>query len=120
MDLGSYFLYDEKTIERDSFEYTNYLILLLAYNQYNFLYEYFTSERGLELQVKDRFKPIWYALMYYMQDKHPSEYLRMGGELKETVEEIKKTVEEIVKKVGAMKENAALEVQEGQQGVLNT
>lgn len=38
-------------------------------------------------------KPIWYALMYYMQDQYPNEYLRMGEELEETVKEIIDRVE---------------------------
>jgi len=33
--------------------------------------------------------------MYYLQDEYPNEYLRMGEELKETVEEIIAEVEEM-------------------------
>jgi benzoyl-CoA reductase/2-hydroxyglutaryl-CoA dehydratase subunit BcrC/BadD/HgdB len=36
----------------------------------------------------DRFKPIYFALMYFMQDEFPNEYRRMGEELHETVEEV--------------------------------
>ncbi|MEM6801670.1 MAG: hypothetical protein AAF696_09730, partial [Bacteroidota bacterium] len=40
-------------------------------------------------------KPIYYALMYYMQDEYPNEYLRMGEELEETVQEIIAKVEQM-------------------------
>ncbi|MFT4761904.1 MAG: hypothetical protein ACI9LN_003887 [Saprospiraceae bacterium] len=34
-------------------------------------------------------------LMYYLQDKYPNEYLRMGDELKETVEELIAQIEKL-------------------------
>ena len=69
--------------------------LLLAKKQYPFLYDYFTSPQATEHKLKDKLKPIWYALMYYMQDQHPNEYLRMGEELEETVQEIIDKVEQM-------------------------
>jgi TPR repeat protein len=95
--LGDQFLFDDALIEESYDEYTHFLLLLLANNQYEYLYQYFNSERGIEKQVKDRFKPIWYALMHYMQDQYPSEYLRMGDELSETVKEIISKVESLRK-----------------------
>ncbi len=89
------FIYDIELAEDTYEDFILYLQLLLAKNQYTTLYNYFTSEKAQELQLKDRFKPIWYALMYYMQDEHPNEYLKMGGELKETVEEIIAEVEQM-------------------------
>ncbi len=41
-----------------------------------------------EHNLRDKLKPMYYALMYYMQDEYPDEYKKMGGELKQTVEEI--------------------------------
>jgi len=41
-----------------------------------------------EYQLCERLKPLYYALMSLMQDKYPNEILRMGAELKETVDEI--------------------------------
>lgn len=72
----------------------NSFLLALAKNQSSLLYDYFTSEKGTALYARERFTPIWYALMYYMQDTHPSEYLRMPPELEETVQEIIDKVEE--------------------------
>ena len=69
--------------------------LLIAKNQYTFLYSYFNSPKAKEHRLKERLKPLWYALMYYMQDEYPNEYLRMGEELKETVEEIIAQVEQM-------------------------
>ena len=73
----------------------DYFYLLIAKNQYQFLYNYLTSPQASEHNLKDKLKPIWYALMYYMQDEHPNEYLRMGEELEETVKEIIEKVEQM-------------------------
>lgn len=88
------FKVSEKFLSNED-EWTIYLILLLAKSQYPYLYTYFTSETAEELHLKDRFKPIWYALMHYMKDKYPTEYLRMPPELKETVQEIIAKVEQM-------------------------
>jgi hypothetical protein len=45
----------------------------------------FTENR---FNIRDKYKPIYYALMYFMQDSIPDEYKRMGTELKQTVEEV--------------------------------
>ena len=62
-----------------------YLELLLAKKQYHTAYNYFQQE---EWQLKDRFKPLYYATLHFLQDEYPTEYLRMGPELKETVDDI--------------------------------
>ena len=61
------------------------LLMLLAKKQYNFTLKLFESP---DLNLKEIHKPVYYALMYFMQDRFPDEYKRMGGELKETVEEV--------------------------------
>ncbi len=61
------------------------LLLLIAKKQYHLTLKLF-EEKAYNL--KERYKPIYYALMYFMQDEYPNEYKKMGGELKETVEEI--------------------------------
>lgn len=66
--------------------------LLLAKKQYHMAYKYFQQE---EWQLKDRFKPLYYATMYFLQDEYPTEYLRMGPELAETVQDILKEVEQM-------------------------
>lgn len=81
-------IYDENFLESRFEDIKFLLLLMLAKKQYVILYRYFTNDSGKELETKDRFKPIWYALMFYMLDQYPNEYLKMGEELRETVEEI--------------------------------
>lgn len=91
------FLYDKEYLDSEYYNKwaQNYLLLLLAKKQYPYLLEYFTGEEGKKVNSKDRFKPIYYALMYYLQDEYPLEYLRMGPELKETVDEVRAKAEQM-------------------------
>jgi len=73
---------------------SKYFVNLLSISQYQFVYQYFNSERGQSLQLKDHLLPIYYALMHYLKDEYPQEYLRTPPELKETVQEIMDKVEE--------------------------
>jgi len=69
-----------------------YLTFLIKLKQYN------KAKEFLELpkyKLKEHFKPIWYALMYFMQDEYPNEYKKMGSELKESVEEMIKKIESL-------------------------
>jgi len=61
------------------------LTLLLAKHQAPWLLELFTSPEGEQANLKDRFKPIYYAVLKKLD--HP-DFLRMGEELRETVDEI--------------------------------
>ncbi len=70
------------------------LMLLIAKKQYYLTLNYFND---IDLGLKVRFKPIYYALMYFMKDEYPNEYRKMGGELKETVEEIIQQIKEMAK-----------------------
>ena len=71
------------------------LVFLISRQQYDFLLSFFNDEKAEALYLKERFKPIYYTLMYFLQDKFPREYLRMGEELEETVEEIIAQVEKM-------------------------
>lgn len=62
-----------------------YLNLLIAKGQYYKAKDFFELP---DYQLKDRYKPIWYALMSLMQDDFPNEIKNMGSELKESVNEI--------------------------------
>ncbi len=64
----------------------------MAKNQQQALYNLFTSPQGQEQEFKDRFKPIWYAILKKLD--HP-DFLRMGDELKQTVEEILAKAEQL-------------------------
>ncbi len=69
----------------DDFLAIDFLKLLLAKKQYHTAYNYFQQE---EWQLKDRFKPLYYATLYFLQDEYPTDYLRMGPELRETVDDV--------------------------------
>ncbi|WP_294962822.1 winged helix-turn-helix domain-containing protein [Sulfurimonas sp.] len=67
-----------------------YLTLLISKGQY------YQAKKFLEIpeyQLKERYKPIWYALMTLMQDDFPNEIKKMGSELKESVDEVLKEIE---------------------------
>jgi len=73
-----------------------YLILLMAKKQYNSLFKLFSEN---EFKLKDKFKPTYYALMYFMKnqnEKFEIEYKKVGEELQETVKEIIEEVKKIV------------------------
>ena len=68
---------------------SSYLTLLMAYEQYHRTHFCFDFQ-----DLKEQFKPIWYALMTLMQDEFPHEIKKMGSELQESVDEVLKRVEE--------------------------
>ncbi|MCW8834456.1 MAG: tetratricopeptide repeat protein, partial [Colwellia sp.] len=57
--------------------------LFLAKEQTNLVDRWFKK-----YDIKERFKPLYYALMSLMKEQYPNETLRMGSELTETVNEI--------------------------------
>jgi len=72
-----------------------YSVVLLAKGQYYFLKNILEEEN-----LKEKYKPIWYALMTLMQDEFPHEIKKMGSELQESVDEVLKKVEEYRVKYG--------------------
>ncbi|GAW95840.1 MULTISPECIES: AAA family ATPase [Colwellia] len=62
--------------------------LFLAKGQTNLVDRWFK-----EYNFKERFKPLYYALMSLMREQYPNEILRMGSELTETVNEILEDIE---------------------------
>lgn len=69
-----------------------HLLFLLARGAYEFLYENFNTEQAQDLKLQDRLKPFYYSLLSNMSQEHADEFLRMGNELKETVNEINQQV----------------------------
>jgi len=59
------------------------IVTFMAYKQYEGIYRIFK-----EFELKKGLLPMYYALMYFMQDKLPNEYLKTNPEIKETVDEI--------------------------------
>lgn len=70
----------------------NILLLLIAKKQYHFTLQLFQNEKW---NLKDRLKPIYYVLMHYLKDEYPNEYIKMGNELKQPVEDIMKQIEQM-------------------------
>jgi len=65
-----------------------YLILLMAKKQYNSCIKLFNEN---DFRLKDKFRPTYYALMYFMKnqdEKFEIEYRKIGEELEETIGEI--------------------------------
>jgi len=69
-----------------------YIISLMAFKQYNLVKKLLELE---EYYLKEKLKPIWYTLITYMKDEYPNEFKKMGGELKESVNEIINAVKEL-------------------------
>lgn len=67
-------------------------LLLIAKGQYNKTLSLFDYE-GFNL--KERLKPLYYALMHFMKDEYPNEILRMGEELKQPVADVLKKIEQM-------------------------
>ena len=77
-------------LEYDELDYStndipDYLCLLMAKKQYYKAKEFFELA---EHDFKNRYKPLWYALMSLMQDDFPHEIKKMGSELIESVDEV--------------------------------
>jgi len=64
-------------------------MLLLAKKRYADVAAYFEMP---ELNLKERFKPLYYALLYFLKDK---EYHKLPPELTEPVNEIIKEVKQM-------------------------
>ena len=88
LNFHNYLKFSESMIE--------YFLLLIAKRQTQSLYSLFEQYPKL----KNEFKPVYYTLMYFMQEEYPTEYKRMGSELEETVEEMIAEVKDIADKYG--------------------
>jgi len=86
------FLNEHEALEKCPEDFGLFLLLLIAKKQYHLTLKIFNENPH---DLKDRFKPIYYALMYFMQKEYPTEYLRMGSELKQTVEEIVEKIQKL-------------------------
>ncbi len=69
-----------------------YLNLLLSKGQFYKAKELFEIEK---YQLKERYKPIWYALMKLMEQEFPNEIKKMGSELEQSVHEVLTAIEKL-------------------------
>lgn len=82
-------------ISKNSVNVETLIKILIAKKQYNLVYKIFEENK---YQIKDRLKPIYYALMHFMQDNYPDEIKKMGDELKEPVDKIVRNILEMREK----------------------
>ncbi|HLP12123.1 MAG TPA: hypothetical protein VK177_09350 [Flavobacteriales bacterium] len=75
----------EEDSKRELWAIEKALIILLAKGQSHLSFNIFNNEKW---NLKDRMKPIYYALMTFLKDEHPNEILKMGEELKQPVEDV--------------------------------
>lgn len=87
---------DEDEIEFALHNITDYLLLLIAKGQLKAATAFFEESELVDL--RQVLRPVYYALMNFMKEEFPKEYLKAGSEMKQTVEEI-------LKKIEAYKEN---------------
>lgn len=79
---------DEDTDDDYSDGLIEYFIELISYNHFEQAYELIIKN-----DLNEILKPIYFALMFYMKEEFPDEYLKMGNEIKEIVEEIVENIE---------------------------
>lgn len=73
-----------------------YSEITMFFNLLMFKGQYYQAKKILEISeynLKEKYKPTWYALMTLMQDDFPHEIKKMGSELQESVDEVLKKVE---------------------------
>ena len=91
LKLENKLMENEEYVEKSINGGNEYLLLLLAKKQYYAVLKMFNEN---PFDLKERIKPVYYALMYFLQDDFPNEYKKMGEELKQTAEEIIKKVKQ--------------------------
>jgi len=87
-------LFSDQAILQKELFIQEYLLLLIAKHQYTFTLRLFNES---PLDLRRRYRPIYYALMYFMQDKYPDEFKKMGSELEQTVMEIVQKIKKMEK-----------------------
>ena len=93
-DIARFFLEQKDSFERFPEDISFFLMFLIAKKQYHLLLKIFEEN---PYHLKDRYKPVYYALMHFMKNEYPNEYRKMGDELKQTVEEIIEKIHQLAK-----------------------
>lgn len=90
-------LFKEEYVLENVWHLTDVMTFFLAKKQYNYLYKLLEKN---EFDIRERYKPVYYALLSFMGEKYSDELKKMGPELEETVDEIVGHVQELRKKYG--------------------
>ena len=85
ISIGKNDLFTEENINKWKMDITEVLNFFIAKKQYNFIYKLFQENK---FEIKEKYKPVYYALLSFMGEKYSDEFKKMGSELKETVDEI--------------------------------
>ena len=83
---------DRNNLEKYGEMISSCLLFFIAKKQYHFLLRFFKEK---DSDLKDRLRPVYYALMHYMKDEYPNEFRKMGEEIRETVEDIIKETDRL-------------------------
>ena len=94
--IDYFYLFLDLIKDTDDFQkhITNFFILLISRKQHHLAFKLFEKEK---YHLKEKIKPIYYALMKLMQDEYPKEYKRMGSEVYDTVKEVLEKIKELEK-----------------------
>jgi len=83
------FMYNKRWYDKFKDDIILYLMLLLAKEQYRYVTQYFEDP---ELNLKERFKPLYYALLHFTDNK---DFHKMPPELAEPVKDIIEKVKQM-------------------------
>lgn len=86
------FMEDRNNLEKYGEMISSCLLFFIAKKQYHFVLRFFKAE---DSDLKDRLRPVYYALMHYMKDEYPNEFRKMGEEIRETVDDIIKEIDRL-------------------------
>ena len=85
--------FDNEEIQKEVNEYVPFILLMfIAKKQYHYIYNLFTENK---YDIKNKYKPVYYALLSLMGEEYSDEFKKMGSELKETVDEIIETIKQM-------------------------
>jgi hypothetical protein len=70
-------------------------MLLISKKQYHLAFTLFQENK---FNLKEKVKPVYYALMNLLKNEYPKEYSRMGSEIRETVFEVLEKIKLLEKK----------------------
>jgi len=92
VEVSKRLLEHKDSVKQSPNDVSRFLLLLMAKKQYHLALKLFNENPN---HLKDRFKPIYYALMQFLKDEYPDEFRKMGTELEETVNEIMRTIKQM-------------------------
>ncbi|HLP60441.1 MAG TPA: hypothetical protein VK186_16495 [Candidatus Deferrimicrobium sp.] len=85
LKIGKELWEDKELVDKNPSDCKDYFFMLMAKKQYYAALKLFAES---PFELKDRLKPVYYTLMFFLKDDYPNEFIKMGDELKQTVEEI--------------------------------